>query len=523
MNGLLTEASKIFLDFTHKNIFLSLVIVAVLIGRLLLKKFPKRYSYFLWAGVGIRALFDIGIHIKLPKFRAPQTEQGIAETIGRAVEQGQKYIFEFAAPERAEAAMRTSATARDIFPAILFGIWVTGILLMLVYGFFNYVKVKKATAVSFKEESGLYRCDYIESPISFGFIRPKVYIPSNCDVSAMSFVIEHEKTHIRRGDVYFKLIAFLILSAYWVNPLVWVAFRLFNLDMELSCDEAVIRRAGMEKKEEYSRWLLYYSAEERFVSLAPTAFGETDTKRRVKNIMKLKKKGIIATIAGVVITGAVIAACFILLPQKSMAEGDVSGNVNDSEEIRELTVAEDSKTVNVITETSAETEEIVGSITYDTVTEDVSSDDSAKAEVITWTSPFAVTAEYFITSRFGSRSENSDGETMLHGATDFAAPLGTELLAACDGTVETAGWDGQKGYIVTIKVNDDISYRYAHLDEIKVKEGDTVKAGEVVATVGSSGNSTGPHLHLELMIDGKYVDPLKYIQVDEDTREISAE
>ena len=516
MNGLLTEASRIFLAFARRNIFLSLVIVAILVGRLLLKKLPKRYSYFLWAGLGVRALFDIGVHIKFPKFRASQAESGIAETIGRAVEQGQKYIFEFATPERTVTAAKASLTAREILPAVLFGIWVTGILLMLVYGIFNYVKVKKATAVSFKEESGLYRCDYIDSPMAFGFIKPRVYVPSDCDISAMSFVIEHEKTHIRRGDVYFKLLAFLILCAYWVNPLAWVAFKLFNLDMELSCDEAVIRRAGMEKKEEYSRWLLYYSTEERFVSLAPTAFGETDTKRRVKNIMKLKKKGIIATIAGVLITGAVIAACFILLPQKSMAEEDVSENLTATEDV---SAAETTTTV-----TQAETEDTVGSITYDTVTEDVSSDNTEEAEVITWTSPFAVTVEYVITHRFGEMGQNYDtGEKTYHGATDFAAPLGTELLAACDGTVETAGWDGERGNAVTIKVNDDILYRYAHLDEIKVKEGDKVKAGDVVGTVGSTGNSTGPHLHLELKIKDKYVDPLKYIQLDEDTRETSAE
>ncbi|MCR5721444.1 MAG: M56 family metallopeptidase, partial [Lachnospiraceae bacterium] len=241
MNGLLTEASKIFLAFARRNIFLSLVIAAILVGRLLLKKLPKRYSYFLWAGLGVRALFDIGVHIKLPKLRASQAESGIAETIGRAVEQGQKYIFEFATPKRTVTAAKASLTAREILPAVLFGIWVTGILLMLAYGIFNYVKIKRTTAVSFKEESGLYRCDYIDSPMAFGFIKPRVYVPSDCDISAMSFVIEHEKTHIRRGDVYFKLLAFLILCAYWVNPLAWVAFKLFNLDMELSCDEAVIR------------------------------------------------------------------------------------------------------------------------------------------------------------------------------------------------------------------------------------------------------------------------------------------
>lgn len=516
MNGLLIKASEIFLAFARKNIFLSLVIAAILVGRLLLKKLPKRYSYFLWTALGVRALFDIGVHIKFPKFRESQAESGIAETIGKAVEQGQKYIFEFATPERTVTVSKASLTARDILPAILFGIWMTGVLLMLVYGIFNYVKVKKATAVSFKEESGLYRCDYIESPMAFGFIKPRVYVPSGCDISAMGFVIEHEKTHIRRGDVYFKLLAFLILCAYWVNPLAWVAFKLFNLDMEFSCDEAVIRRAGMEKKEEYSRWLLYYSTEERFVSLAPTAFGETDTKRRVKNIMKLKKKGIIATIAGVAITAAVIAACFILLPQKSMAEGDVSENVNVMEE-------------TTAAETPAEAEEIVGSITYDTVTEDVSSSDTEEAEVITWTSPFSVNAVYFMTKSYGAVDEAIREETdtskvqTYHGATDFAAPLGTELLAACDGTVESAGYTWDAGNFLAIRVNEDITYKYMHLDSISVNEGDTVKAGDVVATVGSTGRSTGPHLHLELMIDGKYVDPLKYIQIPVDTREISAE
>ena len=531
MTGLIGTVSRIFAGFLNRNVSFTLVALAIIAGRLFLKKMPKRFSYALWSCLGLRAIFDIALPAGLLKLKTQVPESGINRTIISAVAAGQKYIFEienFAA----DKPVKTSLTAKEILPTALFFIWVAGILLMIAYGIANYIKVKKATTVSFKKEENLYRCDYIESPMAFGFIKPRVYVPSDCDVSAMSFVIEHEKTHIRRGDVYFKLIAFLILSAYWVNPLVWVAFRLFNLDMELSCDEAVIRRAGLEKKEEYSRWLLYYSTEERFVSLAPTAFGETDTKRRVKNIMKLKKKGIIATIAGVVITGAVIAACFILLPQKSMAEGDVSENVNDSEDIKALTVAEDSKTVNVITdteqatvtETPAETETIVGSITYDAVTEDVSSDDTGEAEVITWTSPFAVTAEYAITHRFGEMGQDFDtGAKTYHGATDFAAPLGTELLAACDGTVETAGWDGERGNAVTIKVNDDILYRYAHLDEIKVKEGDKVKAGDVVGTVGSTGNSTGPHLHLELKIKDKYVNPLDYIQLDEDTRETSAE
>ena len=529
MRELLSTVSKIFISFAQKNISLSVVIVAILLGRLLLKKFPKRYSYLLWTCLGVRALFDLGLHLKLPKFGLPHSEADVTETINSAVAAGQKYIFEFGTVDRFDAPVKAALTARDILPGALFAIWVAGILAMVAYGIANFIKVKKATAVSFEEDSGLYRCDYIESPIAFGFIKPRVYVPSDCDVSAMRFVIEHEKTHIRRGDVYFKLIAFLILSAYWVNPLAWVAFKLFNLDMELSCDEAVIRRAGLEKREEYSRWLLYYSTESRFVSLAPTAFGETDTKRRVKNIMKLKKKGIISTIAGVVLLAAILVVCLVIAPSAQAEERDVSGAeaVSENDETAKEIMTDDVSGETISeqnAETPAEAEDIVDGTANSALTEEASSDNAETAEVITWTSPFSATTAYYITSRFGNRSPGSvSGAMLYHGAVDFAAPKGTELLAACDGTVETAGWDGERGYAVTIKVNDDISYRYAHLDEIKVEEGDIVKAGDLVATVGSSGVSTGPHLHLEIILDGKYVDPLKYIQIPEDTRESSGE
>ena len=241
--------------------------------------------------------------------------------------------------------------------------------------------------------------------------------------------------------------------------------------------------------------------------------------------MKLKKKGIISTIAGVVLLAAILVVCLVIAPSTQAKERDVSGAeaVSENDETAKEVVTEDVSGETVSeqnVETPAEAEDIVDGTADSALTEKASSDNAETAEVITWTSPFSATTAYHITSRFGNRSPGSvSGAMLYHGAVDFAAPKGTELLAACDGTVETAGWDGERGYAVTIKVNEDISYRYAHLDEIKVEEGDIVKAGDLVATVGSSGVSTGPHLHLELILHGKYVDPLKYIQIPEDTRE----
>ncbi|MCR4679565.1 MAG: peptidoglycan DD-metalloendopeptidase family protein [Lachnospiraceae bacterium] len=484
MRELLSTVSKIFISFAQKNISLSVVIVAILLGRLLLKKFPKRYSYLLWTCLGVRALFDLGLHLKLPKFGLPHSEADVTETINSAVAAGQKYIFEFGTVDKYDAPVKAALTARDILPGALFAIWVAGILAMVAYGIANFIKVKKVTAVSFKEESGLYRCDYIESPIAFGFIKPRVYVPSDCDVSAMHFVIEHEKTHIRRGDVYFKLIAFLILSAYWVNPLAWVAFKLFNLDMELSCDEAVIRRAGLEKREEYSRWLLYYSTESRFVSLAPTAFGETDTKRRVKNIMKLKKKGIISTIAGVVLLAAILVVCLVIAPSAQAEERDVSGAGAVSENDQET--HEDSRLADTVLQEEAQTA---------TVEETQTVEETKESETITFSRPLSQEDAGFLTQ----------GYTEEHTGYDVAAPKGTAVHAMADGTVEYADYDYTAGNKLTIRVNSTTTYTYAHLDEILVKVGDKISSGETVATVGSTGASTGPHLHVEACKDGEYM------------------
>jgi len=498
MTGLIGITSKIFAEFLHRNISFTAVALAIIFGRLLLKKFPKRYSYALWSCLGIRSLFDIGLRIKLPKHSTVQTGSNLGNTINSAVTAGQQYISEIVEIGNIDTAkpVKTALTAKEILPTALFIIWVTGILLMITYGIFNYIKVRKATSVSFKEESGLYRCDYIESPIAFGFSRPKVYVPSDCDVNAMRFVIEHERTHIRRGDVYFKLLAFLILSAYWVNPLAWVAFKFFNLDMELSCDESVIRKAGLEKKEEYSRWLLYYSTEERFVSLAPTAFGETDTRRRVKNIMTLKKKGIIATVAGIIITASVVAVCFILHPGETRA-AEQEPIVSKAETVKE-TVTEPAEEIPATETTSIEEsqpeEQTVpgaeGELTR-TVTKDRK-----------YYRPIAYEESGFITATPSVR-QDENGESVCHMGYDIALPEGTAVHAMCDGVVESAGYEWQPGNFMIIRIDDVTTYHYYHLKDLSVKEGDTVKAGDVVATSGNTGASTGPHLHVEIR---KYYD-----------------
>ncbi len=482
MKDLIIMASPIFSAFIKKNISLSLVIALIVLGRLLLKRLPKRYSYFLWTGLGIKALFDLRLPNLLKVFA---NKADTIKKLDSAVATGQKYVIRFSESTNVEAA--SGISVKEIIFFLLFLVWIAGSVYMMARGIIEFVKIKKKTSLSFREASGLYRCDYIESPIAFGFVKPKIYIPMDFDTDTMQAVIEHEKFHIKRGDIYFKLLAFILLCAYWINPLSWISFKLFNFDMELSCDEAVLRKTGLSSKKDYSKWLLYYSSEGRAVGLAPTAFGETDSKRRVENIMRFKKKGLLATLLGVITVAAILVICFMVLPNLNVKAEDT-------------TPGEPDVTPEVIAVEQANNE----------IKEDKKAEvQDAETLALTWQKPLPENANAILTVPFNSTSITGG----THDAVDIAAPMGTEVLAMADGTVIEAGLqeDSTKGNVLVIRVNDEITYTYAHLGEVKVNVGDTVKAGDVVATVGSTGASTGPHLHVEICINGENIDMLSLI------------
>lgn len=493
MREFMTTAVPIFSAFLKKNISLSLVILAILSGRLLLKKLPKRYSYFLWTGLGIKALFDLKLPSLLKVFAV---KADAIKRIDSAVAAGQKYVITFS--ESTKAGTVGGASVREIVFFVLFIVWITGAVCMMARGIAGFVRIKRRTAVSFKEDSGLYGCDYIESPMAFGFVRPKIYIPSDFNTDSMQAVIEHEKYHIKRGDIYFKLLAFILLCAYWMNPLSWISFKLFNLDMELSCDEAVLRKIGPGSKEDYSKWLLYYSSTGRTVGLAPTAFGETDTERRVKNIMKFKKKGLLAALFGVITVAAVLIVCFMVFPNLDAEAASTDVPAGEQAVMTE--------TITAVAANNEIREEEKKEAKEEVKAEETTTEQETEVLTLTWQKPLPEDAPALLTGPF--KSETVTGLT--HEAVDIAAPEGTDVLAMADGTVIEAGWqqDSPKGNVVVIRVNDEITYTYAHLEEVKVKVGDSVRAGDIVALVGSTGVSTGPHLHVEICINGVNIDML---------------
>ena len=315
---MLNELSQIFLTFLYKNMTVSVVIIAVLLARFLLRKMPKKYSYILWSIVGIRMIFDLPFATNISVFNlfrgfAKHTStvetmlagshrtnlQGSTDLLNKTDTTGAAAAH--ASRSTVVEAMTHTLTTSQMVLGILGLLWLIVVALFVTYGIYSYVKcrllvrtaviARDITPDSHKKKNNVsvWECDRIPSPFVLGIIRSRIYIPFRMPKQEQAYILAHEECHIRRLDPLWKLIAFLLLAVYWWNPLVWIAFFYMVRDMEMSCDEAVIEQFGNEIKQGYSNSLLSFAMERHPYSFAPVAFGEGDAGRRIKNVLNFKK------------------------------------------------------------------------------------------------------------------------------------------------------------------------------------------------------------------------------------------
>ena len=315
---MLNELSQIFLTFLYKNMTVSVVIIAVLLARLLLRKMPKKYSYILWSIVGIRMIFDLPFATNISVFNLFRGFAKRSSTMGTMLTGSRKTNLQgatdalntigttgtstaHASRNTTVGAMTHTLTTSQMVLGILGLLWLIVVALFVAYGIYSYVKCRLLvrTAVIARDiipdthkKKGIvsvWECDRIPSPFVLGLIRPRIYIPFRMPKQEQAYILAHEQCHIRRLDPLWKLIAFLLLAVYWWNPLVWCAFFYLVRDMEMGCDEAVIEQFGNEIKQGYSNSLLSFAMERHPYSFAPIAFGEGDAGRRIKNVLNFKK------------------------------------------------------------------------------------------------------------------------------------------------------------------------------------------------------------------------------------------
>ena len=297
----------------------SIVIAVVLLARLLLRRAPKIYSYMLWAVVLFRLLCPISLSAGLSVLKPlpVTTSQGLSTVTYRPVEPvtpaSGELGQEVARPESAETVKaKTGAQAMTLAAAV----WLTvgGALAGCSLVQYTVLRRKLREAVPYRGE--ILLSDNIRTPFVMGVLSPKIYLPWDTPQEERRFIIAHERQHIHRGDPLWKLLGYLALCVHWFNPLVWLAFFLGGKDMEMSCDEAVLNRLGEDIRADYSQALLRLATHKRLIAGMPLAFGEGETKGRVRNMARWRRPKVWVSGICAVLCLAVLAVC-ALNPQKS--------------------------------------------------------------------------------------------------------------------------------------------------------------------------------------------------------------
>ena len=318
----------IFLRVLDMSKTASIVIAAVLPVRLLLKKAPKIFSYALWAVVLFRLLCpftpdsSVSVVPELPPASQNYTlaeepisvfGAGVAayQAVGDALNGGLG-VQHIPTTEKDETGMTRYVTTDWWSVWLLFGqyVWVAGMAAMLLYSAASYRKIRKQCGISVPLRDNIFLADDIHSPFVMGLFRPKIYLPSSLTPQEQVYVLLHEQHHIRRGDHLLKVLAFLALTVHWLNPLVWLAFILAGKDMEMSCDEAVIRRMGSHIRADYAASLLTLATGRRIIAGTPLAFGEGDPKSRIRNLAKWKKPAVWILVLCILVL-SVAAVCLL--------------------------------------------------------------------------------------------------------------------------------------------------------------------------------------------------------------------
>lgn len=321
---------KCFVGILNMSLTACIIIPVVIALRFLLRKAPKLFSYILWSVVLFRLICPVSFSAAfslLGALDAPKTERGQISYISVSTEEmpaaigNQPIPVTDTVPDGAALAKTPAADPMKIALAVGTWIWIAGISALFLYSVVTLVKLKRKLKTARYERDNIYIAENLTTPFVCGFFAPKIYLPAALEGEEKAYILMHEQIHIRRGDHIVKILGYLALCAHWFNPLVWAAFFLSGRDMEMSCDEAVIRKMGSSVKKEYSASLLNLATGRRIVGGVPLAFGEGDTGGRIKNVLGYKKPAAMLIGAAAVL---LVAAAAVLLanPRKiSASEG----------------------------------------------------------------------------------------------------------------------------------------------------------------------------------------------------------
>ena len=307
-----------FLKLLNLSISASWLVLAVLVLRLVSKRSPKWMNVLLWGIVALRLVLPFSVESALSLIPSAETVSPAAVQFDPAptITSGVKIIDNAVNPSLSEhfAAVPTaSVNPLYVWTEIAGWVWLIGLGAMLLYALVSYLRLRRRVSVSLPVQDHIYLCDAISSPFILGVVKPRIYLPSGLDEVQRQNVLAHEQAHLARRDHWWKPLGFALLAVYWFNPVLWLAYALLCRDIELACDERVIRTMDESAVKTYSTVLLACSMPRKAVITCPLAFGEVGVKERVKNALHYKKPAFWVVAASVAVC-IVVAVCFLTNP-----------------------------------------------------------------------------------------------------------------------------------------------------------------------------------------------------------------
>lgn len=303
--------SAVFLKILNMSISASWIAATVLLLRLCLKRAPKWWNVLLWGLVAVRLMLPFSIESSLsllPRAEVVSPAHIVPSVPGKAVPM-----------IGGAAAIASGAKTQLPIWTILAWVWLFGVLVLVLYTLVSTLRLRHQVREAVRLQGNIYQSEQLASPFVLGMLRPKVYLPYHMDSREAQHVLAHEQAHLRRGDHFWKPLGFLLLTIHWFNPLMWLSYAMLCRDIELACDEKVIRDLRREERADYMQALVACSVNRRRIAACPLAFGETGVKERVKSVMNYKKPTLWVMLLALALS-VVLAGCFLTDPKDTNSD-----------------------------------------------------------------------------------------------------------------------------------------------------------------------------------------------------------
>ena len=311
--------NELFLKIINMSISASWLIVVVLLLRFVLKKAPKWVNLLLWGIVAVRLICPFSVESELSLMPSAET---IPLNIGMntipTIDSGINIINNAVNPMISQSNTPMAGDSANPLQIAIFiceCIWISVIMVLVIYMAASYWHLLRKIDTAVRYRDNIFQSENISSPFVLGIIKPRIYLPFNVKEQDLEYVIAHEQAHICRKDNCWKPLAFLLLTIHWFNPLMWLAYVLMCRDIELACDEKVIKELGNEQRADYTQALVACSVKYHMMTPSPLAFGEVGVKQRVKSVMNYKKPAFWVIIMAAIVC-VVVAVCFLTNPTK---------------------------------------------------------------------------------------------------------------------------------------------------------------------------------------------------------------